>query len=219
MTDLKFTLKPEPGKLITFDDIDLTDRYELLSSLPESFSHGIEIGVWEAWYTLHMLQRTNMFIVGIDPWTATDSYEDVDPTAENFDPRAKGPDGFLWQETRYMASYGGLSKYQEFGGRWRLFRSFSHDIVHFFTPHAHDFIYIDGEHTYKAVSRDMADWWPKVKIGGILAGHDYNDSNPGTIKAVDEFAAKYNLEFKITGTNSDRGDAGAPSWVFIKGEE
>jgi len=217
MSELTFTLKPKPGELVTFDNIDLTDRYELLSSLPKHYRSAVEIGVWQGWYMIQMLQRTNMFIVGIDPWTATDSYEDVDPTAENFNHLAMGNDGYEWQETRYMATYSALNNLK-IGGRWALFRSYSHNAICFFTDKEHDFIYIDGEHSYEAVSRDMADWWPKVKVGGILAGHDYNDNNPGTIKAVDEFAAKHNLEFKLTGTNPDKGDANAPSWVFIKSE-
>jgi predicted O-methyltransferase YrrM len=36
-----------------------------------------------------------------------------------------------------------------------------------------DFVFIDATHTYDAVSRDLSAWWPKVKAGGLLAGHDY----------------------------------------------
>ena len=36
-----------------------------------------------------------------------------------------------------------------------------------------DFVFIDGEHTYEAVCEDIRAWLPKVKKGGILAGHDY----------------------------------------------
>jgi predicted O-methyltransferase YrrM len=36
-----------------------------------------------------------------------------------------------------------------------------------------DFVFIDADHSYEAVKRDIAAWLPKVKSGGIIAGHDY----------------------------------------------
>lgn len=50
-----------------------------------------------------------------------------------------------------------------------------------------DFIYIDARHEYKYVSKDLEWWLPKLKPGGIIAGHDFED-NPkwGVIKAVTE---------------------------------
>ncbi len=35
-----------------------------------------------------------------------------------------------------------------------------------------NFCYIDGAHDYKSVKADIAAWLPKVRKGGILAGHD-----------------------------------------------
>jgi len=53
-----------------------------------------------------------------------------------------------------------------------------------------DFIFIDGSHEYKDVKMDIEKWLPKVKKGGILAGHDYyvgeNDWFSGVKKAVNE---------------------------------
>ena len=37
----------------------------------------------------------------------------------------------------------------------------------------YDFIYIDGDHTEKAVYRDATNAWPLLKSGGILAFDDY----------------------------------------------
>jgi cephalosporin hydroxylase len=37
-----------------------------------------------------------------------------------------------------------------------------------------DFVFIDADHTCEAVRADIAAWRPKVKAGGILAGHDWN---------------------------------------------
>lgn len=52
-----------------------------------------------------------------------------------------------------------------------------------------DFVYLDADHTYESVSTDIDAWWPLVSDGGVIAGHDYCESFPGVIKAVDEFFA------------------------------
>lgn len=41
-----------------------------------------------------------------------------------------------------------------------------------------DFAYIDADHSYEGCKRDILAWAPKIKPGGILAGHDYMNSPP-----------------------------------------
>jgi len=53
-----------------------------------------------------------------------------------------------------------------------------------------DFIYIDGNHRYEWVKRDIELYFQKVKIGGLVAGHDYKSGEPGVKKAVEEFFGK-----------------------------
>ena len=48
-----------------------------------------------------------------------------------------------------------------------------------------DFVYIDASHEYIDVRDDILAWYPKVKDGGVLAGHDYNLL--GVRRAVKEF--------------------------------
>lgn len=43
-----------------------------------------------------------------------------------------------------------------------------------FSDSSMDFVFIDASHDYNSVRRDILAWWPKVKLGGILAGHDYD---------------------------------------------
>ena len=54
-----------------------------------------------------------------------------------------------------------------------------------------DFVWIDGDHSYEQVKRDITNYLPKVKKGGIIGGHDYNSNVfTGVKKAVDEFGFK-----------------------------
>ena len=32
---------------------------------------------------------------------------------------------------------------------------------------------VDAVHDYQGALIDMCDWWPKLKPGGVMAGHDY----------------------------------------------
>lgn len=55
-----------------------------------------------------------------------------------------------------------------------------------------DFIFIDGNHEYEAVKRDIAAWYPRLTPGGVIAFHDYYSEpgiNPqeGVKQAVDEW--------------------------------
>ena len=69
-----------------------------------------------------------------------------------------------------------------------------------------DFVFIDADHSYEAVRRDIEAWAPKVRAGGVLAGHDYSVDFPGVIRAVTEYLSKYDAERKIRGR----------SWWFRK---
>ena len=52
-------------------------------------------------------------------------------------------------------------------------------------PNNLDLVFIDGNHDYHFVKEDIELWLPKVRPGGVLAGHDYGRFS-GVKKAVDE---------------------------------
>jgi predicted O-methyltransferase YrrM len=52
-------------------------------------------------------------------------------------------------------------------------RSDSTEAAQQFADQSVDFVYVDAGHTYTAVARDIAAWWPKVRLGGVLAGDDW----------------------------------------------
>lgn len=56
-----------------------------------------------------------------------------------------------------------------------------------------DVLFIDGNHDYMYVRSDIERFAPFVKKGRVILFHDYDDSSPGVIQAVDEFAEKNNL--------------------------
>ncbi len=62
------------------------------------------------------------------------------------------------------------------------------EVVHTLPDQSLDLVYIDASHYYENVRRDIALWLPKVKPGGLLAGHDFDLAvdNDGVRRAVVE---------------------------------
>jgi len=57
-----------------------------------------------------------------------------------------------------------------------------------------DFVYIDGLHEFDYVMMDIIRWSPKVRIGGIVAGHDYFKSyQVGVMPAVNAYTSAHGI--------------------------
>jgi len=67
-----------------------------------------------------------------------------------------------------------------------------------------DFVFIDANHEYIHVKNDIEAWFPKVKVGGTIAGHDYRNGWTDVDKAVNEFFAGKKIL------------AGESCWVYEK---
>jgi len=79
-----------------------------------------------------------------------------------------------------------------------------------FNDESVDFVFIDANHTYDAIRQDLEAWWPKIKSGGTMAGHDFTwltlDGIQGVGRAVWEFAHKNKLRFSVSNS----------SWIIKK---
>ena len=102
-----------------------------------------------------------------------------------------------------------IKRLSVYKNRYSILRKTSKEATRDFENNHFDFVYIDGDHRYEYVKEDLAMWFPKVKIGGVFAGHDYWDGpvflndhtflDPaffGVKKAVDEFFKE--REFFVT---------------------
>jgi hypothetical protein len=56
--------------------------------------------------------------------------------------------------------------------RWKLLMDYSYRVHNIFQENYFDFIFIDGDHTYEAVSQDFELYLSKVKKGGLVFMHD-----------------------------------------------
>lgn len=56
-----------------------------------------------------------------------------------------------------------------------------------FAPGMVDFVFLDAAHDRASVEADLRAWWPRVRPGGVMAGHDYTPHWPGVREAVNAF--------------------------------
>ena len=71
--------------------------------------------------------------------------------------------------------------------RFEFIEGDSVDVARTFDDETFDIVFVDADHSEASVRRDVAAWLPKVKLGGIIAGHDYGSKNhPGVKIAVDD---------------------------------
>jgi hypothetical protein len=97
-----------------------------------------------------------------------------------------------------------------------LIEGFSVDVARTIEDESLDWVYIDADHTYHSVKEDLNIWFPKVRKGGVVSGHDYvnyskNGYTFGVIEAVDEFVKEHGYAL---GELMDKGKFA--SWYFIK---
>jgi len=147
-----------------------------------SLQIGVEIGVAFGGHAEHLLENTSVHrLVGIDPYLHIPDYDDaMNLPQEVFD-------------DLYFYVLGRLSR---FGNRYFLVRGTSKEVA----PHVGpiDFVFIDGDHSYQGCRNDMVNYFPLLRPGGILAGHDYGYHEfPGIQKSVDEFCVANGLTLHV----------------------
>uniref|UniRef100_A0A6H1ZG91 Putative methyltransferase n=2 Tax=viral metagenome TaxID=1070528 RepID=A0A6H1ZG91_9ZZZZ len=93
-------------------------------------------------------------------------------------------------------------------GRVRPLIAFSKEAASLMQDGHLDFVYIDAFHAYEDCYEDITLWAPKVKSGGIVAGHDYHKNGPfgecGVPRAVDQYVAEHGLSLNLVEDNPMR---------------
>jgi len=144
----------------------------------------IEVGVWKGDFSREILRKDPSILHLVDPWIHQDN---------------KGEWYRISQESMdsiydsVVQKYGSLSNVKIWRVKSENFRPIP----------SVDLVYIDGDHSYEGVKKDLRVFWPMVKSGGYLTGDDYSWTNKecpmGPKPAIDEFVKNNNLQLTVRG--------------------
>ena len=126
---------------------------------------GVEIGVDRGKFSKYILKtlKPGAKLYCVDPWEVYDEYYERKGD--------RGKDALSW---RYEETKIRLAPYNA-----EIIRKQSMDAVKDFMDNSLDFVFIDGNHTFEYCIKDIMEWSKKVKVGGMVCGHDYWNSAEG----------------------------------------
>lgn len=120
------------------------------------YERGAEIGVWRGEYSAYLCQTIpGLHLTCVDPWVQYGGY--VDPKNQ-----ATGLEDAYTQACATLAPYG-----------CDIQRKTSKKAAALVPDGSLCFAYVDGNHAKAYVLADLEAWVPKVRRGGIIAGHDF----------------------------------------------
>jgi hypothetical protein len=118
---------------------------------------GVELGVFRGEFSKVLLDNWSGCLYMIDPWQPLgDEYNDACDDAQLYNLYAAATKNIKGHESRGF-----------------MLRGLGKELLDLFADESLDFIYIDANHAYDHVKQDLAMWYPKLKPGGLFAGHDY----------------------------------------------
>lgn len=155
---------------------------------------GVEIGVSVAELSMRLLRaHPSLKLYMVDPYFPPDKDSSWAKTADSIARRSMADFEAMCQTA--------AARTEEFGARAVRLRRASPGAAEEFENGSMDFVFIDADHSYEGCSNDISAWLPKVKPGGWLCGHDYDNAHPGCngVKpAVDDFVRAMGVELELS---------------------
>jgi hypothetical protein len=148
---------------------------------------GVELGVQHGFLSKAFLTRwpscTEYMLV--DLWAPQENYKDI----ANVDQK---------KQNEIMGR--AIESTKPWENKIRMCRNYTSVCVKNVPDDYFDFIYVDARHDFKGVYEDMEMWWPKLRKGGIMAGHDYVTQDDGPQQSGQDWTVNYDGTKDETGT-------------------
>jgi hypothetical protein len=173
--------------------MNLTKRDDVVELAPKH-TVGVELGVAEGVFSERVLKKQHLsHLYSVDMY-ADDRGHDIE---------------------QYKRAFNRFRPYQKSS---TILKMRFDQAVDLFEDNSLGFIYIDGyAHTGQEDGVTLEQWYPKLMSGGVFSGDDYHLHHPATIKTVDRFVKKYNLELHVIDCHEPYSVwSEYPTWYIIK---
>ena len=199
------TLKKKNSRFVVIPAMKRTDLAKLFTKL--DFKVGAEIGVMRGKYS-EVLCKSNpgVKLYAIDAWEDYSDFTDFN----RYPNVAKILSEMYEQTVRRLALF-----------NCEIIKKTSMEAVKDFKDGSLDFVYIDANHRYEYVLEDIDAWTKKVRKGGIVAGHDFNEGmsrlQNGVVQAIKDYIHSSKIPYVyVLGKRWSRQRDENRSWFFIK---
>jgi hypothetical protein len=140
-----------------------------------SGSHFVEVGSWlgqsAAYMAVELINNNKKIRFDcVDTWVGSDEHKDMD---------------IIKEDALYNTFLKNIESVKDY---INPVRKSSLEAALDYQDESLDFVFIDAAHDYENVKKDIHAWYPKVKNGGFISGHDYSGAWPEVIVAVNEFS-------------------------------
>ena len=181
-------------------------KCERFNDIPKLFNElgfkiGVEVGVAQGKYSECLLEGIpGLKLYGIDLWQEYDSLG-------------------VCHRSKRTKNYEKIARERTKNYNCELIKGWSGEVVKQFENGSLDFVFIDGNHAYEYAVEDIAKWSKKVRSGGIVWGHDFDDYSEvrkkcyefNVINAVEGWTKSYKIHpwFVLEGNKYK-------SWMYVK---
>jgi hypothetical protein len=141
---------------------------DLINELPDNITVA-EVGCYAGESTVAWAIKSKL-LYAIDPWG--NNYDKNDTSSEEI------------PMTQIYSEF--IQRVEPYKEKLNIVQTVSKKAVNLFVDEYFDIVYIDACHKYESVKEDINLWYPKVKTGGAICGHDYNDCWHEVRRAVNE---------------------------------
>lgn len=138
----------------------------------------VEVGCWKGASTIFLAlgaREKNISVFAVDTWLGSDEHKNTEEV----------------KDKKLFSIF--IENMKPVIDDISILRTSSVSASRIFDDNSLDAVFIDADHRYEMVSADIMAWMPKVKTGGILAGHDFCEHWASVKRAVNELVPKFEV--------------------------
>lgn len=166
-------------------------RIEMIHAILTDDMVGCELGVFAGEFAEHLAKRRPRKLILIDAWQGEGPQDLIFSGDQDGNNGTTYPAFLLYEKVKHIFADNPAVEIR---------KGWTFDEIPKLEDKSLDYVYIDADHSYEGMKRDLELVYPKMKPYGLILGHDYEMNFEkatynwkfGVRQAVDEFCEKYN---------------------------